>query len=103
MTNKEALIATIMVSTQAAGSIVEKVLVDFSIDASATYSAANAKEIDLCAIEVLKGILSTPDISEGGFSVKYDRGAVQARLSALNEKYFPELIKTPTVRARDLW
>jgi hypothetical protein len=84
MTNKEALIAALQISVEDATLI--KALIDLDVDGSETYSKVNATAIDKCAIEVLQGILSMPDVSEGGYSVKYDRKAVESRLSFLSQK-----------------
>jgi hypothetical protein len=84
MTNKEALIAALQISVEDA--TLDKVLIDLDVIGSDTYSKDNATAIDKCAIEVLQGLLSMPDVSEGGYSVKYDRKAVEARLSYLSQK-----------------
>lgn len=84
MTNKEALIAALQTSVEDA--TLDKVLIDLDVVGSDTYSKVNATAIDKCAIEVLQGILSMPDVSEGGYSVKYDRKAIEARLSFLSQK-----------------
>ena len=84
MTNKEALIAALQLSVD--DSTLEKALIDLEVNGSGTYSKDNATAIDQCAIEVLQGILSTPDVSEGGYSVKYDRDAVERRLIYLSNK-----------------
>jgi hypothetical protein len=84
MTKKEALIAALQISVEDA--TLEKALIDNDVIGSETYTKSNATTIDLCAIEVLQGILSIPDVTEGGYSVKYDRAAVQARLTYLSIK-----------------
>jgi hypothetical protein len=84
MTNKEALIAVLQVSVP--DNSADKVLLDAGITGTDAYSAGNSKAIDLCAIDALQGLLSTPDVSEGGYSVRYDRAAVQARLQYLSTK-----------------
>jgi len=102
MTNKEALIAALQLSVD--DSTLEKVLIDQEVSGSATYSKDNATAIDKCAIEVLQGILSTPDVSEGGYSVKYDRGAVERRLSYLLDKNDLSNTLKPTIKdASNRW
>lgn len=84
MTNKNALLAVVQVAVE--DDVIEKALLDQSLNLGSTYTTTNAKAIDLAAIDVLDGILSRPDISEGGFSVRYDRTAIQKRLDALKRK-----------------
>ncbi len=85
MTNKEALIAVLRVSVL--DNTLIKAMLDQDVSEEATYSKEGAKSIDLCAIDVLLGLLSEPDVSEGGYSVKYDRSAVIKHLVALAEKH----------------
>ena len=68
MTNREALKAVLQDVT-APDLTLDKVLLDSNIDGTANYEAANAKPIDLCAIDILYGVYTAPDVSEGGFSV----------------------------------
>lgn len=81
MTNKEALVAALQVSVD--DNTLEKALLDNDITGSAVYDKTKAADIDLCAINVLQSILATADVSEGGYSVRYDRTAIQARLQYL--------------------
>jgi hypothetical protein len=102
MTNKEALIAALQLTAD--DSTLEKALIDQEVTGSDTYVKDNATAIDQCAIEVLQGILSTPDVSEGGYSVKYDRDAVKARLSYLLDKNGLSNSLTPKVKdASNRW
>ncbi len=50
----------------------EKVLTDNGITGSATYTAANKKEIDLALADVLNMMASLPEFKEGSHSVKYN-------------------------------
>src|SRR5690348_16620952 len=81
MTNKDALVAVIQ--TDVDDNILEKSFLDQGVSSTDVYTAAASASIDLCAIDVLEGLLSTPDVSEGGSSVSYDRNAIQARLNFL--------------------
>lgn len=70
------------------------------------YKKENAEAIDLCAIELLAGLLAEPDISEGGFSVKYDRNAIKDRLLILAKKHnATEILDQyrPSVTSRSVW
>jgi hypothetical protein len=85
MTNKEALVAVIRVSIPETS--LEKSMLDRDIIPGDGYTKDNAKDIDLCAIELLAGLLNEPDVSEGGYSVKYDRNSVKERLLMLAKKH----------------
>jgi hypothetical protein len=84
MTNKEALAAVIQ--TDVDDNILDKSFLDQNVTSSDLYVAANSRSIDLCAIAVLEGLLSTPNISEGGSSVNYDRNAILNRIKSLYNK-----------------
>lgn len=104
MTNKEALIAVLRVNVP--DNTLEKAMLDQVVTGNETYSAANAKSIDLCAIDVLAGLLAEPDISEGGYSIKYDRSAIQKHLLFLARKHNVTSIinqYSPTVTAKSVW
>ncbi len=104
MTNKEALIAVLRVSVP--DNTLEKALADQEVTAAGTYAKANAKSIDLCAIDVLTGLLSEPDISEGGYSIKYERDAVQQHLVILARKHnITEVLSQfkPSVNSKPVW
>lgn len=81
MTNKEALVAVVQVSVD--DNVLEKALLDQSVTSSGTYTSANSSSIDLAAIDVLQGLLSRANVSEGGFSESFDRGAIERRIKAL--------------------
>lgn len=100
MTNKEALTASVP-ATNLPDITLEKALLDQDVTPGDTYSKEKAESIDLATIDVLKYLLSVPNVSEGGYSVSFDRAAVQKRLDDLNGKY--NLATKPTVRARPIW
>lgn len=85
MTNKEALAATLQTSVPDLS--LEKALADRDIDSADDYESANLELIDRSAIDLLWGLLSAPDISEGGYSIRYDRNTVKSRLLFLAGKY----------------
>lgn len=97
MTNREALEAVLQVDVDRI--TVEKAMIDVGIDPEDTYGSSLKKKIDGCAVSILQGILSRPDITEGGYSVKYDRSAIQARIDSINGVK----PKTAQVRIRNLW
>lgn len=84
MTNKEALSAVVQVSVD--DLTLEKALLDQGLNTGATYTSDKASTINLAAIDVLEGLLSRPNISEGGFTESFDRAAIQKRIDALKNK-----------------
>lgn len=104
MTIKEALIAVLRVNLP--DNSLEKALLDQGITGSSTYTAADAKAVDYCAMDLLLGLLSEPDVSEGGYSVKYDRAAVLNYVKSLAKKHGREdILKglVPTVTSKSVW
>jgi hypothetical protein len=81
MTNKEALVAVVLVDAN--DNLLEKALADGSITSTDNYSPENSQAVDSAAISVLRSILSMPDITEGGYSIRYDRASIQKRIDAL--------------------
>jgi hypothetical protein len=69
MTNKEALAAKIVATVP--DNTLEVALIDGAIDPNGTYTAADAKDIELVAIEVLYSLFTSQDVSEGGYSVSH--------------------------------
>ena len=101
MTNKQALEAVIQFAVS--DNLLLKSLTDHEIVDSATYAKENEKNIDLAAIDVLQGLLSTPDVSEGGYSINLDRAAIQKRLSMLAGKHDITDPSAPKVRGIQPW
>lgn len=102
MTNKEALIAVLMVEVP--DNSAEKALIDEDIIGEDEYDSSMSEEIDFCAIELLKGLLSSADVSEGGYSTRLDRKAIETRLSFLFGKYGMENTLKPSIRdATSIW
>lgn len=104
MTNKEALIAEVPGNTP--DGFIEKALVDNGVTGSDTYGTGDSEKIDYCVIAVLKRLLSDPDITEGGYSIRFDRGAVEKRLKYLVTQYgLTDILGDlkPTVTGRNVW
>jgi hypothetical protein len=101
MTNKEALVGVVRVSVP--DHSLEKAMIDNDVTGGSTYVKLNEKSIDLCAIDVLQGLLSEPNVSEGGYSISYDRKAVLDRLNYLNQKHGLVDAAKPTVTSKSPW
>ena len=104
MIKKEALIATCQASVPD-GSL-DIALINKGLTGTDVYAASDQQAIELCAIDVLQGLLASPDISEGGYSVRFDRKAVQARILFLAQKNGVTSITdalTPTVKGVSPW
>lgn len=104
MTNKEALVAVLRINVP--DNSLEKAMIDRGVTAADTYDKANERNIDLCAVDVLHGLLSDPNVSEGGYSISFDRDAVQQRLLLLAKKHnVSEIINAykPTVTSNKIW
>lgn len=84
MTVKEAL--TAVVSLPAESGLLDKTLVDNGLNGSDTYSRDLMLQIDAAAVDALFAMWTTPNVSEGGFSLSYDSKALEAKLSALAVK-----------------
>jgi hypothetical protein len=102
MTNKEALIAVVQVSVD--DNVLEKALLDQNLELDDEYDSGLATTINKAAIDVLEGLLSRPNVTEGGFSETFDRGAIQARLTVLYNKVGVTQSTTPVVKSgTHLW
>lgn len=107
MTNKDALLAVLQDVSVPALSL-DKVLLDGNITGTDAYTSENAKAIDLCAIELLYGIFTSPDVMEGGYSKSnpdiYRK--LQARLLYLAKKHdVTDILNqmNPTVKGVSPW
>lgn len=101
MTNHDAIVSAIGV-TGFSEIAVQKALIDGELIPTSSYDILNRKEIDLAAIEVLKGMLSIDTITEGGYTIKYSLTGVQKRLDYLTALYGINTLR-PTVRTRSIW
>ena len=77
MTNKEALQSLTEYSND---DLLEKLLLDRGVTTGGTYTAANAKDIDLAAASLYFTLSTHPEFKEGSFSTKYN--GVQLRIMA---------------------
>lgn len=108
MTNKAALIATLQVSVPDPS--VDLALINAVIDGTATYTVAMQEQIEKTAIPLLYGLFTSPDISEGGYSISHPDflRKVKERLLYLAKKYgmddlISELNPKPTVTGVSPW
>lgn len=81
-----------------------KALMDAGIDGEGTYSKEAALSLDGAALVVLEGLLSAPNVSEGGYSVSYDRRAIENRITMIcNRSGLANPLK-PTIKNKSfLW
>jgi hypothetical protein len=100
MTNKEALIAVLGVSVPDLSA--DKVLLDAEITGADTYSAENEKSIATCAVKLLYGLL-LPNISEGGYSISYNRDAIKDKIAYLSKQYELDDVSKPSIKSRNAW
>lgn len=104
MTKKEALVASLQVSVP--DITLEKALLDNGITGSDLYTADAAKDIDLCAVQILQGLYAVPNISEGGMSISYNREGIRSALLYLAKKHSLSDILSqyqPTVTGKSVW
>ena len=104
MTKKEALVAVLQISVP--DLTLEKTMIDNAITGADAYSVADEKGIDLCAVVILQGLMSVPNITEGGMSVTYDRNGLHSRLLSLAKKHdLTDILNQykPTVTGKSVW
>lgn len=102
MTNKEALVA-VLGGFEVPDDTLEKALLDVGIRGAQEYVSDNAEDIDVCAIDILQLLLSVPNVSEGGYSISYDRGAIKERLNFLSAKHSLLNPLSPYVTSKPIW
>jgi hypothetical protein len=102
MTNREALTAALQVEFPDAS--IELALINSGLDGTAVYAQGNKGAVNLMALDLLRGLLTTPDITEGGMSIKYDRNAVLKRVASLEvtTETIP-VAAIPKVRSPRVW
>lgn len=100
MTNLEALQATLGFSLDSTS--IDKALIDAGITGSSTYTVSMKTSINIVALDLLQLLLSTPDIMEGDYSVKYDRGAIEARINILSN-ILGIIVLQPTIKGVSPW
>jgi len=97
MTNKEALQSQTEYEND---NLLEKLLLDRGLEAEGTYSAANAKDIDLCAADLYFTLATHPELREGAFTIKYSGAQLIAMAKRILQKYD---MNEPTVNGGAIW
>jgi hypothetical protein len=102
MNKKEALIAVIQMNVP--DNSLEKALLDNDLVSDDDYTKEDKEDIDFCAVDLLRGLWSAPNISEGGYSISFDRAAIKERLSALcNDLGLEDPTKAMVRGADNVW
>jgi hypothetical protein len=104
MTLKEALAA--VVSQSVSDNVLEKALADWELLGDDLYTNSSALLVDAAAVDVLFNLWASPNVSEGGFSVSYDRTALKDKIIILATKSGRKDIlsaMTPTVSGASPW
>ncbi|MBU7577202.1 MAG: hypothetical protein KAF40_03995 [Flavihumibacter sp.] len=106
MTVKEALLSTIGMPVDDGN--IDLVLIDHDLDGSDEYTKSLSESIGKAAIDVLLNAWNTPDVTEGGYSIKHNREAIKARLLFLANKYgrtdITDLLNAkPSVTGKSVW
>lgn len=104
MTVKEALISFIGMPVQDGN--IEMVLVNHDLSGSGTYTKTLSESIEKAAIDVLYNAWLTPDVTEGGYAIKYDRTALRSRLLLLAQKHSRTDILSdlkPKITGKSVW
>ena len=97
MTNKEALQSQTEYDND---NLLEKLLLDRGLEIGGTYTAANAKEIDLAAASLYFTLAAHPDLREGSFSVKYNGAQLRIMAKDILKKY---VLDEATVNGEAIW
>jgi len=97
MTNKESLQSLTEYEND---NLLEKLLLDRGVATGDTYSAANAKDIDLCAADLYFTLATHPDLREGSFTIKYSGAQLIAMGKRILQKYDMD---KPTVNGEAVW
>jgi hypothetical protein len=86
MTNRERLIS--LLGFEPPKNSAEGALIDLGIVDTSEYAVGTLDSIKRAAIEVMKVLLTTADTTNGevGFSVKYDRAAIEKRIAQLEDE-----------------
>jgi hypothetical protein len=86
---------------------VDAALIDQGLNPVNQYTADASRPTKLAIVEIIPGLLLSPDITEGGYAVKWDRGAVKAYYSLLcSQLGKPDLLSPaqPKIRSKsNLW
>lgn len=101
MTNKEALIAEVLVEG-VSDNTYEKALLDANLNGTQQYASVNDQAISLAAIAVLQAILPLASQTEGGYSITFSVSGIKARLAYLQDKTGTST-GAPTIRGVSAW
>lgn len=108
MTNKEALAAKVIATVP--DNTLEVALIDKNIDPVGVYVAANQKDIELTVVDVLYGLYTAEDVSEGGYQVSHPDflRKIKERLLFYANKYgLTDIINAvdpkPSVTGKSVW
>ena len=86
MTNLEALRS--MVQYPVSENLLVKALLDRELDKDSDYSRENKKLVDLTYADVLSALVSSPNISEGGYQLSIsDKSAITKVASGIYDQY----------------
>ena len=85
MTRKEALLSIFQFSVD--DNTVNKVFIDKGIDPDSAYTTYDKSNIDICCADLCLVLLNQPDISEGSFSIKYDKAALRFTREEILRRY----------------
>jgi predicted aspartyl protease len=81
MTIREALLEVVFFDVP--GTAIDKALIDAGLTGTDNYDTVTAQDIDLAALPLLRRLVIQADITEGGYSVKYDRNAILKLIASL--------------------
>jgi hypothetical protein len=103
LTKKEALKST--VNFPLPDQLIEKVLIDQSLDGEAPYTKADVRDIDLAMAGLLFSLLTSADQTEGDWTVKLPQRDVLLKVySSLCIKWnMPDLLAVPKPRVRRVY
>lgn len=65
----------------------DKALIDAGLTGTDNYDTVTAQDIDLAALPLLRRLVLQADITEGGYSIKYDRNAVLKLIASIENTY----------------
>lgn len=102
MTNKERLIS--LLGFAPPPNSAEAALIDIGLGETDTYIVGNLDSVKRAAIEVMKVLLTTADTgnAQTGFSIKYDRAAIEKRIAQLEDE-LDVVIDKPTIKGIHPW
>ena len=105
MSNKEALI--VEVGIQVTDGLLEKGLTDNGLISVDVYTLPNETKVLRAAMQILFKVSFITSISEGGYSISFDKEGVLSRLKFLSIKSgdysILNALKTPTVKQVNVW